>query len=334
MDENRREYHNRSGGKDCYKIAFCGLGSIGKRHLRNTVRYLKEQGCDYRIDAIRSGAGTALDDGLAQQICTQYSYEDKIPEDYDIIFITNPTAMHEESIIRYQDCTRSMFIEKPVVDNVNSDFSGLRDGLVCYVACPLRYTKTLQYVKEQIDCSTAYCVRAVCSTYLPDWHPGEDYRKTYSAHKVMGGGVAIDLIHEWDYLVWLFGMPDRVESIQRKVSGLETDSEDIAVYIGHSDNRVYELHLDYFGREEKRSLEIYLPLETVTADLRKGRIHFGRADEDIVLCEDRDAYQGREIAHFFDIINGVCDNDNDIIRAMKTLALAEGVVSECPEKTQ
>lgn len=317
-----------------YKIAFCGLGSIGRRHLRNTVRHLEKHNCDYRIDAIRSGAGEALDGDLAQYIHTQYSYEDEIPQDYDVIFITNPTALHEESILRYQNCTRSMFIEKPVVDHADCDFSGLREGLVCYVACPLRYTKTLQYVKEHIDCSTAYAVRAVCSTYLPDWHPGQDYRKTYSAHKAMGGGVATDLIHEWDYLVWLFGRPDRVASIQRKISGLETDSEDIAVYIGSSENRIYELHLDYFGREEKRNLEIYLPTKTVTADLRKGRIHFGSAGEDVILCEDRDAYQEREIAHFFDIIDGVCGNDNDIGEAMRTLALAQGRTLEEPEKTE
>lgn len=307
-----------------YKIAFCGLGSIGKRHLRNTVRYLQERGCDYQIDAIRSGAGAELDESLAQYIHTQYSYDDEIPQDYDIIFITNPTAMHRESIVKYQNSTRSMFIEKPVVADAGCDFSDLPDGLICYVACPLRYTKTLQYVKEHIDCKAACSVRAICSTYLPDWRPGEDYRQSYSAHKAMGGGVAIDLIHEWDYLVWLFGRPDHVESIRKKVSGLETDSEDIAVYIGYSKDRVYELHLDYFGREEKRSLEIYLPTETITVDLRSGRIHYGKEDKDVEMCEDRDAYQLREIAHFFDIIDGVCDNDNDIAEAMRTLSLAEG----------
>lgn len=307
-----------------YKIAFCGLGSIGKRHLRNTVRYLQEHGCEYQIDAIRSGAGAALDGSLAQYIHTQYSYDDEIPQDYDIIFITNPTAMHRESIVKYRNCTRSMFIEKPVAADAECDFSDLPDDLICYVACPLRYTKTLQYVKEHIDCKAAYSVRAICSTYLPDWRPGEDYRQTYSAHKAMGGGVAVDLIHEWDYLVWLFGRPEHVESMQKKVSELETDCEDIAVYMGYSKDRIYELHLDYFGREEKRSLEIYLPSETITVDLRSGRIHYGKANEDIVLCEDRDAYQMREIAHFFDIYGGVCDNDNDIAEAMRTLSLAEG----------
>lgn len=307
-----------------YKIAFCGLGSIGKRHLRNTVRYLQEHHCDFRIDAIRSGAGAALEEDIACNLSRVYSYEDEIPTDYDIIFITNPTAMHGECIERYCNNTRSMFIEKPLVDDIGRDLSGLPEGLVCYVACPLRYTRALQYVKEHIDCSQAYSVRAVCSTYLPDWHPDEDYRKSYSAHKSMGGGVAIDLIHEWDYLVWLFGRPDKVTSIRRKVSELEIDSEDIAVYIGCTSECVFELHLDYFGKREKRELEIYLPAETITVDLREGKVSFNDGRE-IFLCEERDEYQMREISHFFDIIRGVCKNDNNIDEAMNTLKIAKGI---------
>lgn len=306
-----------------YKIAFCGLGSIGKRHLRNTVRYLQERHCNFQIDAVRSGAGSRLDRSIERYISNQYSYDDEIPRDYDIVFITNPTFLHGESIERYALCTRSMFIEKPLVDDTGYDFSGLPEKLICYIACPLRYTRTLQYVKENIDCGQAYAVRAICSTYLPAWHPGEDYRESYSAHRDMGGGVAIDLIHEWDYLVWLFGMPHQVANIRRKVSELEIDSEDIAVYIGYSDSKVYELHLDYFGREEKRCLEIYLPGRTVTADLRKGIIHFSDAKEELLLREERDDYQMRELAHFFDIIDGVCVNDNDISQAMRTLRLTE-----------
>ena len=307
-----------------YKIAFCGLGSIGRRHLRNTVRYLQEHHYDFRIDAIRSGTGTALPEDIACHISHEYLYEDEIPTDYDVIFITNPTSMHGECIRRYCDNTRSMFVEKPLVDDISLNFDELPERLICYVACPLRYTKPLQYVKEYIDCRQAYSVRAICSTYLPNWHPGEDYRNSYSARKSMGGGVSIDLIHEWDYLAWLFGRPDKVAGICRKVSELEIDSEDIAVYIGHTAERIYELHLDYFGKEEKRVLEIYLPTETVTVDLRGGSIRFSDGKE-ISLHEDRDEYQMREIAHFFDIIRGVCENDNNIDEAMNTLRIAKGI---------
>lgn len=308
-----------------YKIAFCGMGSIGRRHFKNTVKYLSESDCSFQIDVIRSGKGKRLDADYERYISEQYSYQEAVPKDYDIIFITNPTSMHWNSVLKYQDCTRSMFIEKPLSDNMENHIEKLSEHLVCYVACPLRYTKVLQYIRRNVDCCKAYSVRAICSTYLPGWHPDEDYRNSYSAHESMGGGVSIDLIHEWDYLVWLFGRPERVNCIKRKVSELEIDSEDIAVYVGYSDNRVYELHLDYFGKEEVREVEIYLPDQVVRADIRRGVIHFSSREEDILMKEERDEYQMREIAHFFDIVDGICESDNSIAEAAETLKLAWGM---------
>ena len=46
------------------------------------------------------------------------------------------------------------------------------------------------------------------SSYLPSWHPTEDYREMYSAKKELGGGVVMDSIHEIDLTHWLFGKPD------------------------------------------------------------------------------------------------------------------------------
>lgn len=307
-----------------YKIAFCGLGSIGKRHLQNTIHFLRGRGDTYQIDAIRSGNGGALPAELEAELTAQYGEQEQIPDDYDVIFITNPTSRHIESIRRWQDCTRSFFVEKPAADRIAEPDEILHKEMICYVACPLRYTKVLQYIKNHTPYRQAYSVRAICSTYLPDWHPDEDYRKSYSAKKALGGGVAIDLIHEWDYLVWLFGKPREVKAICNKISALEIDSEDVALYLGRSDSTTYELHLDYFGREEIRMLEMFLPDDTIRADLHSGRIHFAKDDRTVVLSEDRDEYQTMEIEHFFDILDGRVENDNTMKQAMDTLRIAKG----------
>lgn len=310
--------------KKHYKIAFCGLGSIGKRHLKNTVKFLRGRGDSYQIDAVRSGNGSVLPAGLESEITAQYSVQEQIPDDYDIIFITNPTSLHIESIMRYQNCTRSFFVEKPVAHRLEESIGNLRKDVICYVACPLRYTKVLQYIKNHTEYRQAYSVRSICSTYLPGWHPQEDYRRSYSAQKSLGGGVAIDLIHEWDYLVWLFGRPKKVTAVREKISALEIDSEDVALYLGRSDTTTFELHLDYFGREEIRMLEMFLPDDTIRANLHDGRIHFAKGDRTVILDEDRDEYQMMEIEHFFDIYEGRLANDNTIEQAMDTLRTAIG----------
>ena len=59
--------------------------------------------------------------------------------------------------------------------------------------------------------------------HLPRLAPRVDYRTVYSARKALGGGVTIDLIHEWDYLVDLFGVPEELYNLRGTYSELEID---------------------------------------------------------------------------------------------------------------
>lgn len=118
----------------------------------------------------------------------------EIPEQYDVVFITNPTSMHYESIKLFANAAHAMFIEKPVFSSPDVDIDALELSAhgIYYVACPLRYHPVIQYIRDNDLCSKAYAVRAICSSYLPEWRPGTDYRICYSAHQNMGGGVDID----------------------------------------------------------------------------------------------------------------------------------------------
>ena len=101
-----------------------------------------------------------------------------------------------------------------------------------YVAAPMHYKPTISWLKEHFDFSEAFSLRSISSSYLPDWRPGVDDRKTYSAHKEGGRGCFDQIsIHEWDYLQYLIGFPERAYSIIEKRSGLEIDSDDVALYI-------------------------------------------------------------------------------------------------------
>lgn len=311
-----------------YKIAFVGLGSIATRHLKNVHAYLASQGDNCTVNLYRSSLGRSLAEELEPLVSKAYLFADEIPNDrqYDVVFVTNPTSMHYETLEKFCKNTKSFFIEKPVFDSTSVDetiFEKLKD-VKSYVACPLRYNAVLQYVRANVNPKDVIAARAISSSYLPDWRPGQDYRKTYSAHRELGGGVGIDLIHEWDYLTWLFGFPQECQFIQSKISDLEIDSDDIAIYIAKNSNMTMELHLDYFGRSTVRTLDLFTKEDTIHCDLIAGTVDYLRSGEKKTFENERNAFQMREIAHFFDIIDCKTNNDSTPEHAYNVLKLAKG----------
>lgn len=309
-----------------YKVAIVGLGSIGNRHLKNIVYVLNKKDATFMIDLIRSGKGRDLDSKTMQMINQIYYSYNAVPADYDVIFVTNPTFLHFEAIQQLARKTKHMFIEKPVFNrtDINLETLGLKTDGIYYVACPLRYTDVIQFIKNEIDLNSVFCARVICSSYLPEWRPDQDYRYTYSAHKEQGGGVSIDLIHEWDYLCYLFGNPKKVLNIKGRFSNLEIDNEDLSVYIAEYQNMVAEVHLDYFGRQSIREIQLFMPDDTVVADLIQSEIRFLKSGKIISFNEERNDFQRKEIKHFFEILEGIAVNDNDLLTALNTLRIAKG----------
>ena len=130
-----------------YNIAFVGLGSIATRHLKNVAAFLSNREDTYSIDLYRSQL-RPLPEELQSLVSDIYLYTDEIPVDrqYDVVFVTNPTSMHYETLEKFCKNTKSFFIEKPLFDSTSVDeaiFEKLK-GINSYVASPLRYNAVLQ----------------------------------------------------------------------------------------------------------------------------------------------------------------------------------------------
>ena len=309
------------------KICFAGIGSIARRHIKNMINVCDERNIELQIDAIRRNESVATDiDNLITHV--YYNIED-IPSDYDVAFITNPTEYHLDTIKVLKGKTKHFFIEKPLVtteqlDRVNE--INIENGSVYYVACPLRYNAVIQYLKQNINTNDVLSVRSISSSYLPEWRPGTDYRNTYSAHNKLGGGVAIDLIHEWDYLSFLFGIPQKIYCLTGKISDLEIDSEDYAIYIAKYKDKIAELHLDYFGRKNIREIQIFSKEDTIIGDIANCKINFLKSGKNIEFNEERDDFQKRELIHFLDIIDRNVESDSDIDNSIQVLKMTKGVI--------
>lgn len=306
------------------KLCFVGLGSIASRHIKNISMILPKQ--EWSLDVLRSGNGRALTEEQKSQIRHVYESADDIQENYDAVFITNPTRLHYQTLKKLHSHGKNFFIEKPVFETGYENLVELelRADSVYYVACPLRYTKVIQYLRRQIDFDDIYSVRCISSSYLPDWRPGADYRQSYSAKKELGGGVSIDLIHEWDYISYLLGEPQTIKSIICKKSNLEIDSDDVAVYLAEYPDKVVELHLDYFGRVPMRKIELFGKDDVIEANLIDEKITYRKSNQVVSLSEERDEYQKKELKHFFKMIVGEAENENSIENACRVLRMARG----------
>ena len=311
-----------------YSIAFVGLGSIAKRHIKNVCGYILSCDNTFSIDLYRSSIERPIAEEILPLVDASYLYSGEVLKNYDMVFITNPTSLHLETALKFRPHTKALFIEKPVFDSlfVDEDIIKTLDEIPSYVACPLRFNPVLQYVKQHIDLSKVISVRAMSSSYLPDWRPGQDYRQTYSAHADLGGGVDIDLIHEWDYLTWIFGMPNICQAIVGKYSELEIDSNDTALYVAKNNQMTFELHLDYFGRKTQRTLDIFSQDDTIQCDLIAGTISYLKEGKTINVNAERNVFQMAEIKHFFDIVEGRTENDCNVEHGVKVLKITKGII--------
>jgi len=302
------------------KICFFGMGSIGKRHLKNLVKILKERKIEFEIDVIKRKK--EINDEVKDYIHNIYKVDEFKPNFYDIVFIVNDTSVHIETLKLMKDYSNNFFIEKPLSINLNGfELDDYKDKNI-YVACPMRYSNVMDYLKKNMDFTKVYSVRAICSTYLPDWRPTIDYRDNYSAKKELGGGVTLDLIHEWDYLTYLLGFPEKIYNLNKKVSHLEINSDDLSIYIAEYRDKLVEVHLDYFGRIPTRKIEIFLKEGTVIGDFIKNTVILENSSE-VDLSDSVDEYI-KEMNNFLDIIFNGKDNFNDLKHAYKVLKLIKG----------
>ena len=249
------------------KILIAGLGSIGRRHLRN----LKTLGqTDLLLD--RTHQATLPDTELSDYP-TYTELNEALAQKPDGVIVANPTSLHLEVATAAARAGAALLIEKPVSDSL----LGIRElqaaldeaSRPALVGFHLRYHPVLRQIKELVDSNQlgkALKAHAHWGEYLPGWHPWEDYRNSYAARADLGGGVLNTLSHPIDYLRWLMGEVRSVSASLNNLSPLELDVEDNAeLLLKFHSGSLATVHLDYYQRPPSHSLEI---------SFEKGRIRW------------------------------------------------------------
>jgi len=167
----------------------------------------------------------------------------------------------------------------------------------------MRFHPVIINLKKMIENRTnPIYFRAICSSYLPDWRPNQDYSKSYSAKKEFGGGVILDLSHEFDYINWLFGGIKSIDGLYGKISDLKINSEDILdAQINCKSDIKGNLHLDYFSQKNERKIQMYYKKEYIEGDMIKNTIKLLKNNKEKTLRYnyERNFTYKKQLEYFF-----------------------------------
>jgi len=262
------------------RILIAGCGSVGRRHLRN-LQGLGEND----IVLYRSGYGTMPADELAQ-FPAESDLERALGHKPDAVIVSNPTALHLKVAIAAVEAGCHLLLEKPVshtmagVDRLLASVE--KTGVRVCVGFQYRFHPGLQQIRQWLvegAIGRAVAARASYGDHLPDWHPWEDYRQSYSAREDLGGGAILTLCHPLDYLRWMLGDVESVWASAANLGGMGIDVDDTAeIVLRFASGVLGAVHLDLVQRPPSHSLEVIGTGGTLRWDQADGTARIYRAD--------------------------------------------------------
>jgi predicted dehydrogenase len=232
-------------------VGVLGTGSIGSRHLRllREFRQLTPMAIPIRAERQaelrKSGYQTAA------------SLADAAEAGCAKLIIATDTERHMDDLDAAIDAGMDVMIEKPMAVSVPGVSRALRKaerrGRKVTVANCMRFEPVIRQARKWLSqIGKIHSARFWCHSFLPDWRPQRDFRKSYSADPAQGG-VLRDLIHEIDLAVWMIGPAVRVRAQLRNMKRLRIPVEECAdIAIEHQGGAVSSIQLDYVTRTPLR----------------------------------------------------------------------------------
>jgi len=310
------------------KFLVIGCGSIGRRHTKN----LKMLGEDVIASDVAAENRQWVEENLGIDVFEKTN--DALLEKPNAVLVCTPPSSHIPLAKLALGAGCHVFIEKPL----SHETKGLDEvaeiaadkKLIIAVGYNMRFNKSLVKAKELLDAGSIgkpLSARLVFGQYLPAWRPWQDYKKSYTASKSLGGGIILDGSHELDYARWLFGEASEIGCMAGKVSKLEVETEDVAeINIMFGSGTIANIHLDFIKQDYTRKCEIIGEKGTLTWDYSKGSVEIylsGKKETEVFDCsDDPNNMYVDEIKHFIECLKNNQKPLVDFEEGKKTLILA------------
>lgn len=311
------------------KILIVGYGSIGKRHVENLLKLNQNN-----LIVCTNNKNTKKLKKIGIHVTS--NLDESIKQFPDVAFICNETSKHVDTALKLAKNNCHLFIEKPL----SHSLKGIKElekisnekKIISMIGCNLRFHQCIEKIKsliEKNEIGRIISAQAESGSFLPDWHPGEDYRSSYASNKQLGGGVILTCIHELDYFMWMFGDVLKVSSFSGKYSNLDINAEDLsAILLEHKNHVIGEIHLDFFQQPDVRKCKIIGEKGTIFWNSINNEVivYKNKPKKHLVILKignyDRNLMYLKEIDYFLKCVRNNKNSFNSIADAIRTLKVA------------
>lgn len=312
------------------RILICGLGSIGRRHLR----LLREEYPFLEIAVFRSGIGPSCTEvELADHVFTDL--RDAIDWGPEAAVISSPAPFHLQQALPLAREAIPLLIEKPVGTGLESaeawrELCLLERQLPISVGYVLRHDPCAEFVRSRLGCQSLgrlIDVDFYCGSWLPDWRPDSDYRNSVSARRELGGGVLLELSHEIDLANWLFGPLNLKYALLQQSGLLAVDVEDQGVLVGcDPQGTCVTIRLNFCTHPSRRSLSVRGQHGELMWDLISHEVRVFKGDEEDQIFRSSTGADDRyrlQLQNFFAALAGMEAPKCSLGEALSVLGLVD-----------
>ncbi|MGO4600133.1 Gfo/Idh/MocA family protein [Terrabacter sp. 2RAF25] len=309
-----------------------GSGSIGQRH----ARVFRQVGADVALWPVRDrgpAAAGAVDEATGAHLLDDTTGPDAV-RGATLVVVATDTSRHVTDALEALDGgAEKVLLEKPVAPTAPEATAlseHLRHTLV-WVAAPLRAHEGFRHLRRLVRHLEGPASAHVWSqSWLPDWRPDRDYRRSYSA-RPDEGGVLRDLVHEIDYAGALFGAPTLLGAAVDTSGPLDIEADQAATLLWSTDRSfTVTARLDYTTRPTSRGVVVHSPGGSLEWDVVRAVVRHttpeGDTTEQVFDHDlDRDIVMGTQARAALDLLP-TAPADERIARGAPA-SLAEGVAA-------
>ncbi len=254
-------------------VLVIGAGSIGERHIGNLIKLgytnivvYRQRNLPFRVIH-------------PDKVKVETDWEAVKKYIFQFAIICTPTGQHLQQTIDCVQLNIHVLVEKPLSHTI----AGIEDlkkvvqthNRIVQVAYMMQFHPHLIKVEQIIKDGTFGNLMAISTnwgSYLPDWHPYEDYKTSYAAQKAMGGGAALTLSHDIDVANRLSG--GTLVSNSKHfgyTKTLQIDTESIAdFHLNYSNGVIAHVHLNYLEQVPRRNYTFLFENGTIIIDYFAG----------------------------------------------------------------